>query len=495
MNSNNQMKALKITFISVAILGILYVSGIFALESYIEKQLEKQEDLTYSEFKMSFGGNFVFNSLKFKNEIIDVEADEIKLSIGILKLISSDTILIKKSFVKNVKLNHYKIDEDSLQAETAKNNNSKKNQQRPFAFRKVEIEGLDFYNLEINAEGENDTLTRVLGLDLNASLKNIKDIQFDQIESLKVNYMRQKAGVLHDLSFESLMYTDHVFEVDTFKLFTRYSKEDYINHIPEQKEHVQLTAYTLIIDSVDFKTKLNKLEKIVLNEIQIDSFELDVYRDKTIPEYTPHKQTYGQMVQKLDFLLDGQALETKNSRISYSMKGEDGKISKIDLLDVNARITHLHNIPSKNQNAILKGSFSLSPGSTVGVDIAYNQFAAVETFQLDAHAKNIETSSLNSMLRPAVNVELNGLITELKAHMVSNGSADGTFMIQSQDIAVEVYNEEGKERKVVSFVASKLLNPPIEKNSEVRDFKRDPTRSMWRYAWYFVLEGMKNTIL
>lgn len=484
------MKALKIAIITFAVIAILYVSGIFVLESYIEKQLKKQDDLSYSEFTMSFGGNFKFKDLKFKNELIDVEAEEVKLAIGIMKMISSDTILIKKSFAKNVKLNHYQYDVDSV-----KKKNSGKSDQKPFALRKIEIEGLDFYALELNSENKNDTITRVLGLDVNATLKNINDFHFDQIESLNVKYLRQNAGVLHDISVENLKYGNHVFEIDTFKLFTRYTKEDYINHIPQQKEHVQLSAYKLVIDSVDFKTKKNKLEKIVLNEIQIESFELDVYRDKTIPEYTAHKPTYGQMIQKLDFILDGKALEAKNSRISYSMKGEDGAISVIDLLDVNARITHLHNIPSKNQNAILKGTFSLSPGSIVGVDIAYNQFAHVETFQLDAHAKNIETSALNSMLRPAVNVELNGLITELKAHMVSRGTADGTFMIQSQDIAVDVFNEDGKERKVVSFIASKLLNPPIEKNSEVYNFERDPTRSMWRYSWYFVLEGMKNTIL
>jgi hypothetical protein len=98
------------------------------------------------------------------------------------------------------------------------------------------------------------------------------------------------------------------------------------------------------------------------------------------------------------------------------------------------------------------------------------------------------------MLRPAANVELSGMITELKSHMVSIGNADGTFEIQSQNVDVDVFNEEGKERKMISFIASKLLNPPLEKNSEIENFERDPTRSMWRYMWYFILEGMKKTI-
>lgn len=489
------MRALKTTIIVVAVLGILYVSAIFTLEYYIGKQLKDQEKLSYSDFKMSFSGNIVFKDLKFSNEMLEVEAEDVSLTIGIMKIISSDTILIRKSYAKNVKLNHFKIDVDSTKVDSIKNNSKKKKDQKPFALRKVQIEGLDFYSMEKNIEGENDTLTQVVGVDLKATLGSLDDIQFSQLETLKVKFLRQNAGVLHDISLENLNYENHQFEIDTFKLFTRYSKEDYINHIPEQKEHVNLIAHTLVIDSIDFKTNKNELVEIVLNEIQINSFELDVYRDKTIPEYSKEKPTYGQMVQKLKFKIDGKALEAKNSRISYSMKGEDGKVSKIDLKKVNARLTHIHNKPSKKQNAILKGTFSVSPESMVGVDISYNQFAKVETFQLDAHAMNVNTSSLNSMLRPAVNVELHGMIKELKSHMVSHGTADGTFMIQSQDIGVDVFDKEGERRKVVSFVASKLLNPPIEKSSEVENFERDPTRSMWRYAWFFVLEGMKKTIL
>jgi hypothetical protein len=478
------MKILKSLLITVAILSIFYISAIFTLEFYIEKQLKKEDQLSYGEFKMSFSGNIVFKDLKFKNEILEAEAEDVKLTIGLMKLIASDTILIRKSIAKNVKLSYFEVDIDSSKVKKTKKKDSK-----PFALRKVEITGLDFYSIQ-----GKDTLTRVVGADLQANLNNLNDINFSQLENLSVKYLRQNSGDLHDISIDHLNYKNHTFKVDTFKVFTRYSKAEYINHIPEQKDHVVLVAHGLVLDSVDFKTIKNKLEKVSLNEIKIDSFELDVYRDKTLPKYTKNKHTYGQMIQQLGFLIDGKALDVKNAKISYSMKNEDGKLSRINLNEVNARLIHIHNIPSKNQNAILKGTFSLSSKSMIGVDISYNQFAHVETFQMDVHARNIDTKALNSMLRPAANVELSGMITELKSHMVSIGNADGTFEIQSQNVNVDVFNEEGKERKMISFIASKLLNPPLEKNSEIENFERDPTRSMWRYMWYFILEGMKKTI-
>jgi len=484
------MKTPKKIIISLSILAVLYVAAIFILESYIEKQLKKKEQLSFREFKMSFSGNFVFKDIKFKNEMIEVEAEDVALRIGLMKLIVSDTILIRKTTANNLLINHFKIHPYSIEKDSTINAKSKQKDSKPFALRKIKITGLDFYSIS-----ENDTLTKVIGLDVQGKLKDINNINFNQLEKLSFQSLRQNAGELHDIYVEDLIYDNHTFSLDTFKVITRYSKNDYINYIPEQKDHVELIAHGLVLDSVDFDLSNNKLKKITLNEINIEAFTLNVFRNKTIPEYTKHKLTYGQMIQKLDFEIDAKALETKNSKISYSMMGDDRKVSTIYLNDVNARLTHIHNIASRKQNAILKGTFALSPRSIVGVDISYNQFAKVETFQLDVHAKNIETSSVNSMLRPAVNAELSGIIKEIKSHMVSHGTADGTFVIHSEDIKLEVFNKKGEERKVVSFIASKLLNPPLEKEVDIEDFERDPTRSMWRYIWCFILEGIKKTVI
>src|SRR5690554_7753550 len=98
--------------------------------------------------------------------------------------------------------------------------------------------------------------------------------------------------------YTTLFRSNHTFSLDTFKVITRYSKNDYINYIPEQKDHVELIAHGLVLDSVDFDLSNNKLKKITLNEINIEAFTLNVFRNKTIPEYTKHKLTYGQMIQR-----------------------------------------------------------------------------------------------------------------------------------------------------------------------------------------------------
>lgn len=484
------MKTLKRVLIFITIAALLYVVAVFGIEFYIEKQLKKQDQLSYVDFKMSFSGNVAFKGIKFKNELIDVEAEDVRLTIGLLKLITSDTILIQKSVANKLRVNYYKIDIDSTRIDSTKVESPKEKMNKPFGLRDVEVKGLDFYFID-----GGDTLTTVVDADIKASLMDLENLEFNQLEHLRFQLLKQNGGVLHDIFVENLDYKNHTFSVDTFRVLTRYSKAEYIKYIPEQIGHIDLVAQRLIIDSVDLKLTKNKLEKISLNKIDIEAFELDVYKDKTIPEYSKHKPTYGQLMQKLDFEIEGNALETKNSRISFSMMKDDQKVSRIDLNDVNARLTHINNIPDLKQNAILIGTFRLSPKSMVGVDLAYNQYAKVETFQLDVHAKNIETSSVNSMVRPAVKAELHGVVTEITSHMVSRGTADGTFIMHSDDLTVDLFNKEGKRRKVISFFAGQLANPHNEKMVEIHDFEKDPTRTMWRYIWFFLLEGIKKSVL
>lgn len=485
------MKALKGILIGIVVIAVLLFAGLYALESYIEKQISKEESVEYDEFELNYKGDIQFKGLRFTNDRLSVKVKDIQLTFGLSKILFSDTILITNADLNDVHVDLIKADS----TKSKKQNFKKKKDRKPFALEDLNVSNLDFYALKEDSLGKIDTMTYVNGVTLNAHFDDLKDIQLSNLKDLKVDYLRHNAGVLHDIGCSGLTYGDQQLKLDNFKVFTRYSKEDYINYIPEQKEHVQLVAHALSLDSLTLDINQNKLNQIAVNEIQIDSFDLDVYRDKTIPQTTQIKPTYGQIFQNLGFKIDGNLLKVDHSSISYAMKGEDGKISQIELKNVHANVKHINNKPELEQNILLIGGFSLGETSDVNVDISYNQYAKVETFQLNVHAQNIETSSLNSMLKPAVNVELTGFITELKSHMVSKGDADGSFMLKSQDVALDVYNKKGKERKVVSFLASKLLNPPIEKHSEVVGFERDPTRSMWRYSWYFILEGLKNTIL
>jgi hypothetical protein len=479
------MKNLKKVLITVGIVAVLYVVAIFTLEFFIEKNLKEQKELTYKEFEMTFGGNFSFKDLNFKNDTVQLQAGFVKLNIGLIKILTSKTILIDKATVKEAKLTFIKRDEDSLKVYPPKKKN-----ERSFELRRVDISDFDFYSIE-----NEDTIARVIGVDVKAKLKDLKDIQFNQLENLRVKYLQFNAGILIDIAVNNFEYKNQTATLDTFKVYTRYSKEEYIKHIPEQKGHIDLVAYKLVLDSLDFKTEKNKLLKITLNEINLAKFELDVYRDKTIAEYTQHEQTYAEVFQSLDFEIVAKAMITKNSRISFAMKTDDGRVSTIYLNDINAKLTHINNVPSMNEIINLTGSLSVSPKSVIGVYLSYNQHANVETFQLDIHGRNIETAAMNTMFRPALNAELSGIVDKLDAKMISNGSGNGTVRLQSENLQVQLFTQDGKERKLLTAVGNIIVNKSLDKTGIVEEFEFDQTRPMWNYIWHFIQEGLKKAVI
>src|SRR5690554_6178522 len=136
------MKILKITAVTLLIIAVIGIGAVFGLEYYIDKRLQKEEGLSYTEFKMTFAGNVSFKELNFKNDLLEVQADEVDLKIGLMKNIATDTIIIKKATLRNITLYHFKSKLDSANPASKSQENTKKD--RPdFALRTVDIMGLD----------------------------------------------------------------------------------------------------------------------------------------------------------------------------------------------------------------------------------------------------------------------------------------------------------------------------------------------------------------
>lgn len=97
---------------------------------------------------MTFGGNLTFNDLRFENDSIAIQAEAVKLNIGIMKILLSDTILINRATVNHAKLTYFKRTIDSTNIDSTKTVSPKQKNKRPFALKTVDISGFDFLKIE-----------------------------------------------------------------------------------------------------------------------------------------------------------------------------------------------------------------------------------------------------------------------------------------------------------------------------------------------------------
>ena len=353
----------------------------------------------------------------------------------------------------------------------------------------LQVNQLDLYEIK-----DNDTITTVQNVHVTAEHLYDTTYSMKNIKKLTVSRFERQIDELNFISFDQLNIKQDSIYIDTFRILDQYTKEDYIHHIDFEKDHIDFMVNGIQLKDVDFTASRKKLDRISIDEITIDTSRLKVYRDKTIKDDQRIKPTYGQMLQNLGFELDINELNINDSKLFYSSKRENYKLGEFMFDRLRIKVENINNIPSKDQNIMVKGHFGINPNSDVRVDISYNPYAYIETFQLSFLAQDIETSYLNSMFLPAANFKLTGVVQEIKGQMIAQGKAKGNFSFKSNELDLNLYKENEK-RKFFSFVVNTFLSNPIDKNSKYEGVEKDPTKSMWNFCWKFIIQGLKKSVL
>ena len=70
-------------------------------------------------------------------------------------------------------------------------------------------------------------------------------------------------------------------------------------------------------------------------------------------------------------------------------------------------------------------------------------------------------------MKPSMNFSLEGYFEKINAKMVVNNNARGTFDLTAKDLELTMYSDSGREKKIMSFMANKLLNNNISEEIEI----------------------------
>lgn len=474
------MKILKRLLVLLVSFVIIYFIAFFSLQYYIGGKLKEIPNLSYKDLSLGYNLDLKLEELFFQNQELELEVTEVKIKVDLKKALFSDTLLLN-----NIDLNAAVV---TLRNDTTVEVYQQK-EQKQFVFNQIDLSHFDFYEVK-----GKDTITTIQNAQ--ATVTNLSDTTYSvkNIQNMSVDHFERQIDELNFISFAQLNVQQGGVYVDTFRIKNQYTKKDYINYIDFEKDHIDFMVNGIELNNFDFIASRKKLERITIDSVTIDTTCLQVYRDKTIKDDERIKSTYGQMLQQLGFELDINVLDIANSKLFYSSKRENYKMGEFMFDRLRVQAKHINNIPSKEQNILVNGHFGINPESDVRVDISYNPYANIETFQLSFLGKNIETSYLNSMLMPVINLKLNGVVQELKGQMITQGMARGDFSFKSKDINLELFKED-KKRKLFSFVANKFLGKPIKKQTKLEEVKKDPTKSMWNFSWNFIIQGLKESLL
>ncbi|SEA36006.1 hypothetical protein [Psychroflexus halocasei] len=475
-------KKTKYLFSILIILGV-YVAAIIIAEYFIEKKVNTEYDLKYSQFNLSLTTNLKVEDLHFVQDGIDLKAESIKVNLGLWSTLFSDKTVINKVDLHNAKLN-YTIPQEKK----SKNSNSKSS--------KIDVNHIYLEKFNAIIIKEKDTIAEIANANFELSDPLSENFNTSNIDFFSMDELHFRLDKIQDLSVYNFDFAKNGFDIDSLHIDSDYTKGNYINQLSKEKDLIMMKSYGLHFNDFSFDVASKKLSQIAFKNIAIDSSQTLIYRDKTIADDESVKETYGQKLQNLDFDLSIDELSVDNSQLTYSEKLNQKKTSEIVFKDLSVTLRNFHNLKEKSDEQMkLIGSLSLSQSSKLDVGIAYNQFADLETFQLDLNGKSINTESLNQIMKPSMNFGLGGYFKKINAKMVANNNARGTFDLTAKDLELTIYSDSGREKKIMSFMANKLLNNNISEEIEIEEVERNPTKSMWNFIWNYIKSGLTKILL
>ena len=245
-------------------------------------------------------------------------------------------------------------------------------------------------------------------------------------------------------------------------------------------------------------------QDLTLESIQVNVKHMDVFRDARFQPRKPFEMPQNILKQiPLQFLV--RSIQANVQKIDVELATTDVNCGKLQLNRIQAAVENMSNRP--NNTIFVHG------GCPVGDGEAYAEMHMVMDkaceWSLNLHAQGINTSFMNSFIRPLVGVASECEIDDLSASYKGNAvKAEGKFCMRYHGLQVKAFKEDDVPYKVVTqnadFItsAAKNLIPhsnPTEVDVHPRAYMVEWSRDEWQpfplYLFGPCIDGVKMTML
>ena len=328
---------------------------------------------------------------------------------------------------------------------------------------------------------------RNLVLQLNAQVLNLKKALYQvSITDLKYTYDSD------DLEIEGIIFAPRE-DRQTFRDKSQYSYEIY-----------DATVERLFLEDFNLDRFLDH-GIVVLKKMELDSLNLNIFRDKTKPFNTDKRVLLlNQKMAALDFPLHVGEILVKNSYLQYTEQSDYSKPPLVlDFSDLQVRLNRLTSIQDSLQSdKPLEIELSAKLDRSVPVGVKLNMPYNHHTFHLSGHTEKAASfASLNKTVLPALGLQFtSGRLDGLNFHMTGTPYAvKGELTLRYHDLTVEIDKPDHQKKKTLSWVANTLLkksNPHHNGRLVVGEiaFDRVMYKGLGNFAWKGVQSGLVNSI-
>lgn len=307
----------------------------------------------------------------------------------------------------------------------------------------------------------------------------------------------------HHLSTGKMEMINGKVNVEDTRIIPKFDKVEFQRQIPHEKDRFDLVVEVIKLESFVWGFEKDSLY-LKASRIGITDADLEVYRNKLLPDDPSKKTLYSEKIRNAPVKLDIEKVEVKNSTIEYQEKIKtEMEPAVVFFTDVDATIYRLNNTGMEEKELRrtqidARANFMGEP--VLEVDWEFDASNLQESFSISGSFGSLSGPAINRFLRPALNIETRGGIKSLAFNFNGNDDrAIGEMQLKYEEFKVDVLGEEGEEKSgflsgIVNFF---INNDAITENynHENLEVTRDKTKSFWNFLWLCLREGALSSFL
>ncbi|MBT0606744.1 AsmA family protein [Aequorivita echinoideorum] len=515
-------KSLRILFIVIASVGVLFLIGTVTINYIIKNKIQNFIDTrlppnilqSYKNLTVqTFDGSIILNDasviLKNKSDGVKhtfIQVEKLKISnVHYWDYLMDDEIHIESIQLENPKITYYQKlinkTKDTVRSPLVK-------LYKPVFIDKVEITNGRLAIYESQEKDDDSTLVFAKNLSLeinsialnNETLSKKLPVKFEDY-SASSDSIFVKVSKYENLTMRSFTIEDQNALFENVSLQTKYSRPQLSRIIPFERDHYDLVIKELGIENIDFGF-MGETFFAKSSLVNLISPTLDIFRDKLVNDDTSIKPLYSKMLRELPFELTVDSLKLQNANIKYSekVKAENSGgfifFSEIDVLAAN--VSNTYNAPEKTEIKVKANFMEKTPFSadwSFDVQNTQDQF----TFMADVGA--LVADRMNSFTEPNLRVKLEGNTNKTYFSIYGNNTASHIDMkINYSDFKISVLQKDGKSKnKILSAIANIFVSKDSRKKDDYYregsdEATRDKTKSVFNYLWINVKNGLLKSM-
>jgi hypothetical protein len=334
------------------------------------------------------------------------------------------------------------------------------------------------------------------------SLKNKIPFNFSEV-SLKSDSLYYSLNSDHDLQAKKLVLKKGILNISDFRIIPKYGKVEF-----DKRQKLENDRFDINIPQIrmkDFAWGFND-DKLQLqsSKTSISEAQVHIYRNKLLPDDNSKKPLYSRTLRELETKLKFDEIKITNANLIYEEKTvatrPPGKVmfSKLDVTIAN--VSNINMDSEEFPLTTLKAKARFMGRSNLNFNMEFDIKDPEDNFKFSGNLSGIEGEAMNSFLKPAMNIEVQGKISSLYFNFFGNDySALGDTRLQYHDFKVEVLRKDGERKnKLLTGLANLILkNNVANKKMDQKNVSaiRDQTKSFWNFLWLCIRNGALKSFL